>query len=198
MMRNLSTTLPIGLLLSGLVFFAGCTGDEGGDGVRRDGNVSWAELRRPLRIDALETAAKCPVTRARVLSSQFAPGQGTGPVYPLGGAGGLQFIYPVEPTQDWYPSEWSGNKVAWVARTDFAGRVLIRGGRRDGSDGLRFGDKPQPQLELRLNFSAKDRGAGGWLNKGTYTRVRAPGCYTWQIDGRDFTRLITFRAIRVR
>ncbi|MEJ7790439.1 MAG: hypothetical protein WKF65_00500 [Gaiellaceae bacterium] len=53
-------------------------------------------------------------------------------------------------------------------------------------------------MELRLRFSAGDLGEGSWLNKGTYTRVRAPGCYAWQIDGRDFTRVITFRAIRVR
>ena len=98
----------------------------------------------------------------------------------------------------WYPSEWGGNKVAWFARADFAGRVLIRGARRDGPEGVRFGDKPQPQTELRLTFTAKDRGEDGWLNKGTYTRVRAPGCYAWQLDGRDFTRVITFRAIRVR
>ncbi len=196
-MRKLRTTLPIGLLLSGLVF-AGCTGEEGGDGVRRAGNASWAELRRPLRIDALGQAARCPVSPARVLSSQFAPGQGTGPVYPVGAAGGLQFSYPVEPTQRWYPSQWGGNKVAWVARAGFAGRVLIRGERRDGTDGVRFGDRPQPQVELRLNFSADDLGEGGWLNKGTYTRVRAAGCYAWQIDGRDFTRVVTFRAIRVR
>jgi len=50
---------------------------------------------------------------------------------------------------------------------------------------------------LRLTFTADDRGEDGWLFEGTYTRVRAPGCYAWQLDGRDFTRVITFRAIRV-
>jgi hypothetical protein len=66
----------------------------------------------------------------------------------------------------------------------------------NGSDGVRFGDGRQPLAELRLTFSAEDRGAGGWLNEATYTRVRAAGCYARQIDGRDFTRVITFRAIR--
>lgn len=119
-------------------------------------------------------------------------------MYPVGAARGLQFIYPVEPAQAWYPSEWSGNKVAWVARKGFRGRVLIRGWRRDGSDRVRFGDRPQPSTELRLTFSATDRGEGGWLNKGTFTRVRAPGCYAWQLDARDFTRVITFRAMRTQ
>ncbi len=196
-MRNLRTTLPIRLLLTGLVFCGGCTGEEGGEPVRGAGDAGWAALRRPLRIEPLATAVRCPVTAARVLSPRFARGQGTGPVYPVGAAGGLQFIYPVEPAQAWYPSEWSGNKVAWVAREDFAGRVLVRGGPRNGADGVRFGDRPQPQTELRLTFSADDRGEGGWLSRGTFTRVRSPGCYAWQLDGRDFTRVITFRAIRV-
>ena len=194
-MSNLSTALPIRLLLTGLLmFFAGCTGEEGG---KVASDASWAALRRPLLIEPLARAPRCPVTTARVLSPRFGRGQGTGPVYPVGAARGLQFVCPVEPTQGWYPSEWSGNKVAWVARKGFAGRVLIRGWRRDGSDAVRFGDKPQPQTELRLTFSAKDRGEGGWLNKGTYTRIRAPGCYAWQLDGRDFTHVITFRAIRI-
>jgi hypothetical protein len=172
-------------------------GNDGSKAARGAGDASWAELRRPLRVEPLATTARCPVTTARVLSPRFARGQGSGPVYPVGAARGLKFIYPVEPTQGWYPSEWSGNKVAWVARKGFSGRVLIRGWRRDGSSGVRFGDRPQPQTELRLTFSAKDLGEGGWLNKGTFTRVRAPGCYAWQLDGLDFTRVITFRAIRV-
>lgn len=131
------------------------------------------------------------------MSRAFAPGQGRGPIYPVGAAGdGLEFIHPVRPSQGWYPSEWGGNKVAWFARAGFAGRVLIRGGRRDGPEGVRFGDEPEPQTELRLTFTAEDRGEDGWLFEGTYTRVRAPGCYAWQLDGRNFSRVITFRAIR--
>lgn len=197
-MRNLRTTRPIALLLTGLAFCGGCAGEEGSEAVRGAGGASWTELRRPLRIEPLATATRCPVTKARRLSPRFAPAQGTGPVFPVGAAGdGLEFIYPVRRSQVWYPSEWGGSKVAWFARTDFAGRVLIRGGRRDGPEGVRFGDGSEPQTELRLIFAAEDRGEGGWLFEGTYTRVRAPGCYAWQLDGHDFTRVITFRAIRV-
>jgi hypothetical protein len=120
-----------------------------------------------------------------------------GPVFPVGASGGLAFIYPVQRSQTWYPSVWGGSKVAWFARPDFVGRVLIRGGRRDGPEGVRFGDGAQPTKELRLTFTAEDRGEGGWLFEGTYTRVRAPGCYAWQLDGDDFKSVITFRAIRV-
>jgi hypothetical protein len=197
-MRNPSTTLLTGLLLTGLVLSGGCTGEESSDAVRSAGGAGWADLRRPLQIEPLPTSARCPVTKARRLSPRFAAAQGTGPVYPVGAAGdGLEFIYPVRRSQGWYPSEWGGNKVAWFARPDFAGRVLIRGGRRDGAEGVRFGDESQPQRELRLTFTAEDRGEGGWLFEGTFTRVRAPGCYAWQLDGDDFTSVITFRAICV-
>lgn len=194
-MREGGMTSRVPLLLAAVVI-AGCTG-ESDERVRSASNTNWADLRRSLRLEAAPPSATCPVTTARVLSAKFARGQGTGPIYPVGTAEGLHFIYPVARTQQWYPSEWSGNKVAWVAPAGFTGRILIRGWRRDARGDVRFGERSQPQRELRLTFGRKDRGEGGWLTKGTFTRVRAPGCYAWQIDGRDFTRVITFRAIKV-
>jgi hypothetical protein len=32
----------------------------------------------------------------------------------------------------------------------------------------------------------------GWRNMPSYTRVRAPGCYGYQIDGTSFSRVIVF------
>jgi hypothetical protein len=29
----------------------------------------------------------------------------------------------------------------------------------------------------------------------TFTRLRAPGCYAWQIDGPTFSRVVVFRAV---
>ena len=51
---------------------------------------------------------------------------------------------------------------------------------------------------MRLAFGPKDLGEDGWLQHGSYTRVRAAGCYGWQIDGTDFTYVIVFRAARVK
>ena len=40
--------------------------------------------------------------------------------------------------------------------------------------------------------------AGGgrkqWRQTATYTRVRAEGCYAYQIDGTTFSRVVVFRA----
>lgn len=173
---------------------AGCAGDSHADTAAAD---PWSDLRRPLRIPRISPGMPCPVTPARVLSRAFAPGQGRGPAYPVGAAGGLEFIYPVRPSQGWYPSEWGGNKIAWVAPRDFMGRILVRGRQVDGPHALRFGDKPRPVAELLLTLDASDLGEGGWLHFGSFTRVRAAGCYAWQVDGRAFSRVIVFRAIRV-
>lgn len=190
-----------GVVLAGFVatLSAGCAeGSRARTSSRPEPQQTWAELHRPLSIPRLKDGSPCPVTPARAVSPSFAPAQGTGPVYPVGAADrGLTFIYPVEPSQGWYPSLWSGNKVLWVAARTYRGRVLIRGRRVDGPHGLRFGDKPTPAAELRLVFDASDLGEGGWLQHGSYTRVRAAGCYAWQLDGPDFTRVIVFRAVRL-
>jgi hypothetical protein len=67
-----------------------------------------------------------PLTIPRRAVRRFAKGQGRGPVYPVGAVGGLKFLYPVQRSQEWYPSKWSGNKVAWFAAARFRGSVLIR------------------------------------------------------------------------
>ncbi len=160
--------------------------------------VDWSELRRPLRIPRLASGAPCPVTPARTVSRAFARAQGNGPVYPVGAAGGLRFIYPVQRSQLWYPSRWSGNKILWVARPRLNSRVLIRGRRLDGPQALRFENGSLPAAELRLELGSDDVGENGWLEYPSYTRVRAAGCYAWQVDGADFSKVIVFRAIRQR
>ena len=109
----------------------------------------------------------------------------------------MRFLYPVQPSQVWYPSEWSGNKIAWTAPKAFRGPILIRGRRLDGMDKVGFGDKSVPAAELRLMVSARGLGQDGWYQQGSYTRVRAAGCYAWQIDGRAFSRIVVFKAVKV-
>lgn len=193
--QQLSLVVAVAALASGL---AGCTGDSGAEATNRQAEGSaWADLRRPLRIPRIKPGARCPVTASISLSPAFAPGQGAGPVYPVGAANGMQFLYPVQPEQGWYPSEWSGNKIAWTAAKSFRGPVLIRGRRLDGTEKLGFGEKPVPAAELRLTVTAAGVGEDGWYQQGSFTRVRAAGCYAWQIDGRAFSRVIVFRAVKI-
>jgi hypothetical protein len=105
----------------------------------------------------------------------------------------LSFDYPVRPEQIYYPSDWSGNKVLWIAHR-YRGPVLIRGLQLDGPNEVRFGLARSPAREMRLT-SVGGSSPGDWQNRPSTTRVRAPGCYGWQVDGATFSRVIVFRAV---
>jgi hypothetical protein len=130
------------------------------------------------------------VTPARVVTPLFAPGQGNGPVYPLGWAAGFAFMFRPE-----WGSIWGGNKVLWAGVRTYRGQVLIRGRQLDGTNIVRFGDGTRPVSEIRLNrpgaYSSAPWSGRLWPS---YTRLRAPGCYGWQIDGTTFSRVVVFRA----
>jgi hypothetical protein len=104
-------------------------------------------------------------------------------------------LYPPRPQQkDWYGSEWSGNKILWIGKPTYRGPVLIRGRQLDGPNELRFDGGLNPAREMRLP-RVGGSSPGGWQNRPSYTRVRASGCYAWQVDGLTFSRVIVFRAV---
>lgn len=154
----------------------------------------WTKLRRPLRISRIAPGSPCPVTP--VGSTSLGRAQGPGPVYPINGFPTLPFNYPPQPDQLWYGSRWSGQKVLWMGRPSYRGLVLIRGRQLDGSRELRFGDGLNPARELRLR-SFGPVAPSGWRSWPSFTRLRAAGCYAWQVDGKTFSRVIVFRAVRV-
>jgi hypothetical protein len=71
----------------------------------------------------------------------------------------------------------------------YGGPVLIRGHQVDGPDPLQFDHDLAPQLR----FPAGER-RGQRLAHGSFTRVRAPGCYAYQVDGLGFSYTIVFEA----
>jgi hypothetical protein len=79
---------------------------------------------------------------------------------------------------------------------------VIRGRQIDGPHRVRFA-LADGKLVERLVFEAasslaRSRGAEGWRQSPTYTRLRAPGCYALTVDGSTFSRRIVFRARSVR
>lgn len=92
-------------------------------------------------------------------------------------------------------TEWGFSKVLWVSSPDYDGPALIRGYQIDGTNELRFERGADPPAELRLPEEGGSAPAG-WRNWPSHTRVRAPGCYAYQIDGLDFTEVIVFQAVR--
>ncbi len=201
-----------GLLLASLLsalFLAACS--SGGSGSRAPGVSTapvagsgtptgiWETLKeRPLRLPNLARGGACPKTPGEQISPAFGPALGTGPIYPvgLGTDGVLFFNYPPDPRSGFAGSDWGGEKVLWVSSPAYQGPALIRGHQIDGPNGLRFEEGINPPEELRLpEEGGTVAEEPGWRHWPSYTRLRAPGCYAYQVDGLDFSYTIVFEAV---
>jgi len=132
------------------------------------------------------------------LSPIFAPGLGDGPAYAVTGdrQNRVSFEYPPPRNSQFVGSEWGGLKVLWVVRRTYLGPVLIRGQQVDGPNGVRFEGDLMPPTYLLLNASGiSDPGFREWPS---FTRLRASGCYAWQVDGTSFSEVIVFQARATR
>jgi len=170
--------------------------------------IYWAGLRRPFKAQPISAGDECPsATTTGPLSARgivaplgAAPAWGPGPAYPtaLGRGPRPEFIFEYPPPQGsgWEGSGWGGNKNIWVISPSYRGPVLVRGHQLDGPNEVRFengrpaftqesGLHPSPELRLR--------GPETYGNPST-TRLRAAGCYTFQVDGRGFSYPIVFEA----
>jgi hypothetical protein len=166
----------------------------------------WHDLERPLHIPGLASHQPCPTSAESGLlggygiEAPFAtlPAWGPGPAFPAGLGLGKQpsfkFQYPPPANSRWEGTGWGGNKNIWVVANSHRGPVLVRGRQLDGPNDVRFengrpaftdASRRQPSLELRLS------GPELHGNPST-TRLRAGGCYAFQLDGRDFSYLIVF------
>ena len=149
----------------------------------------WAALaRRPLALPTMSASGACPVAPAKVISPDFGPALGDGPVYAVGfGSESSASLTGLLQEGGWYYI-----KVLWVAHPTYRGPVLVRGGRMDAPGELRFEHGQDPPRALRLHTDSAPSLASGWRNWPTYTRVRSPGCYAYQVDGPTFTDVIVF------
>jgi hypothetical protein len=155
-------------------------------------------LWRPLRIPHIRPGAPCPRTpvvqhpRGTPVGNRVA----VSPVYAGGILGRLSVELPPGRAQvDFFGSAWGGNKVLWESSPDYRGPLLIRGRQVDGHHLVRFETGAPPPSELELAAGRGMIDGSGWGAWPSYTRVRAPGCYAWQVDGTDFTDFIFFRAV---
>ncbi len=94
-------------------------------------------------------------------------------------------------------SAWAGARVTWHADASYSGPVLIRGRQVGGSGAAAgFGEGHVPYDELQLLQSGQGAPGGPGRSWFTFTRVRKPGCYAYQVDGTGFSEVIVFRAAR--
>jgi hypothetical protein len=138
------------------------------------------------------------------VSPDFGDAVGSGPVYLVAGLTNGVLYY--NPPQDFDASAgpWGGAKVLWQIKPEYTGLVLIRGQQVDGTHILDFNGgvdfKPtnalgsEPLLK-ELHLKGGGSTSASWPTWVTFTRVEAPGCYAYQIDGEKFTEVIIFQAL---
>lgn len=155
------------------------------------GGDEWAALRaRPLKLPALAPGSPCPATPGQVVAPEYGPALGNGPAYPVGlGTEGVLSLAGALEEGGWYYA-----KVLWVSAPAYSGPVLVRGKQLDGPNDLRFESGPDPAAERQLQVEADARSQSGWREWRSYTRLRGPGCYAYQVDGTSFSQVIVFRA----
>jgi hypothetical protein len=60
--------------------------------------------------------------------------------------------------------------------------------------GFDIGDSTNTRPYFELDLWPMDATLDGWRTFPSHTRVRATGCYAYQIDGTNFSRVVVFRA----
>lgn len=153
-------------------------------------------LHRPLQLSLLPRGTPCPTSPARIVQSAFAPAQGKGPAYEaatydLAPSPAVLLYADAAHFGGGGPANqgWGGQKVLWFVDPRYQGYVLIRGHQIDGPYGMRF----QTGLDPQLVINTAD-GGSPWPNMPSYTRLQAPGCYAYQVDGATFSYEIIFQA----
>jgi hypothetical protein len=148
----------------------------------------WDHLgKRPLTDRRIEPGQQCPVTTETGRVAGYSA-LGPGPAFPFGTHNVVTITMP--PPEGWGP-EWTGIKRVWLLDTRHAGRALVRGRQLDGPNEVRFVRGPQWTPTKMLNPVRELQVEGPTPSM---TRLRAPGCYAYQVDGRTFSYLVVFEA----
>jgi hypothetical protein len=143
---------------------------------------------RPLTDLQIAPGAPCPVTTTTGKVGQY-DGLGPGPAFPIGTSAVVTMRFP--PPEGW-GEEWSGTKRLWLLETRHAWRALVRGRQLDGPNELRFVlGRPAFTPEKVLSPVRGLRLIG---TSPSQTRMRAPGCYAYQVDTRTRSYLVVFEA----
>jgi hypothetical protein len=185
----LRRTLPALILATTLGFVAGCNSSEPA-GMGSGGDP----LARPLQLPTEGAGGRCPIESGRTVDPAYGPAVGKGPVYAA--ALGTDSTLPFSPPERFESKSWGGNKVLWLVAPAYRGPVLIRGRRLDRPGLVRFDEGDVPPARIRLGGDPVSQGSDPlWRERSSYTRIEGLGCYAYQVDGRDFTYPIVFRAV---
>jgi hypothetical protein len=132
-----------------------------------------------------------PVPRARPEVRAIAFPRGGGPVYV--GLGSPGVVHYTEDNRE--HAGWYYHKSLWAISPDYDGPVTVTGHQVNGTNILRFNpaeDFPG-QKRTSLRFPAEPA-SSGWRYGPSYTLIRAPGCYVFEIAGEGLRQRIAFQA----
>ena len=157
-----------------------------------------AVLNRPLHFPALRPGQRCPASRGSPVSTDLFGGiaLGSGPVRVIIGEqspgdvrhGVATLISPTS------VPPWLGLKTLWFSVPAYQGPVIIRAERLGRPGPVALGEGPLV-APLVVPPGPTLNGGGGWRIAPGGLWVRTPGCYAWQVDGLDFSEIITVRAV---
>ena len=151
--------------------------------------------QRPLNLPTLAPGATCPAGSPRAVASWVGPAIGAGPVYSIGYGPGPGAILRFGGTAE--AGGWYLEKILWLAAPRASGPILVRGHQLDGPNAVRFGDGATPAADLLLSDVSQvgvSGGGFGWRNFVAYTRIRAAGCYAYQVDTAAGSEVMVFAA----
>jgi hypothetical protein len=96
-------------------------------------------------------------------------------------------------SQAQYKDGWAYSKVLWLANPEVSGNVLIRGRQIDGPNAIGFGMGDDRAFELNWEIQS----GSGWASLASEIRIRAPGCYAYQVDSQRGTEVIAFQVVGI-
>jgi hypothetical protein len=180
-------------------------------------DLGWQSLQqRTLHLPALALGAACPTTHGHLVQADLGIGLGSGPAYPILGEGTsdveqaqqaqtngiLQIVDAASAGAG--ANGWGGMKVLWVIAPSYHGFILIRGHQLDGPREVHFnggvdqptgGDMSEPARPALRLVAPVPGSTEPWVNWPSLTRVQAPGCYAYQVDGTTWSLVIVFLAV---
>jgi len=155
--------------------------------------------QRSLHLPTVKPGSSCPTSPEQRVNSSFGIAQGDGPAYATLGTPTIESpaIFRYLDAQHFHMGDsrnqgWGGQKVLWFVNPRYQRLVLVRGHQLDGPHGIRFG----MGLDQQLILDTRSDGTP-WPNFPSFTRLQAPGCYAYQVDGDTFSYLIIFQAVQV-
>ena len=168
-----------------------------------------ASLYRPLHLPVVAAGAACPVSPSKTYPSGGGffgafKAMSTGPVA-LADASPIPVNFSPQSDNSYAGTGWPGTKAIWRISPSYMGPVLFRGARLDGTGQLRFDHyldavgttftgSPDTNAYPDLGYAAED-GIKYVRTPPSGIRMQSPGCYGIQIDGTNFSEVITFKVI---